>query len=51
MIDILLAGILQCVMIPDFNEFSMCVDNLIVEVNEMVLDDNQMIEWDTIMHY
>ena len=40
MIEILLAWILQCVMIPDFNEFSMCVDNLIVEVNEMVLDDN-----------
>lgn len=39
MIDILLAGILQCVMIPDFDEFSMCVDNLIVEVNEMVLDE------------
>ena len=40
MIEILLSGILQCVMIPDFNEFSMCVDNLIVEVSEMVLDDN-----------
>lgn len=33
MIDILLAGILQCVMIPDFNEFSMCVDNVVLEYN------------------
>lgn len=39
MIEILLNGLLGCIMIPDFNEFSMCVDNLIVEVNEMVLDE------------
>lgn len=39
MIEILLAWILQCAMIPDFDEFSMCIDNLIVEVNEMVLDE------------
>ena len=36
MIEILLAWILQCIQIPDYDEFSMCVDNLIVEVNEMV---------------
>lgn len=39
MIEILLQGILACVMIPDIDEFSMCIDNLIVEVNEMVLDE------------
>lgn len=39
MIEFLLAWILQCLMIPDFDEFSMCIDNLIVEVNEMVLDE------------
>lgn len=39
MIDLLLAWILQCVTIPDIDEFSMCIDNLIVEVNEMVLDE------------
>ena len=39
MIEILLAWILQCVMIPDFDEFNMCIDDLIVEVNEMVLDE------------
>jgi len=39
MIEILLNGLLGCIMIPDFDEFSMCIDNLIVEVNEMVLDE------------
>lgn len=39
MIEILLQGILACVLIPDYDEFSMCIDNLIVEVNEMVLDE------------
>lgn len=39
MIDLLLAWILQCVMIPNIDEFGMCVDNLIVEVNEMFLDE------------
>ena len=38
-IDLLLVWILQCVIIPDFDEFSMCIDDLIVEVNEMVLDE------------
>lgn len=36
MIDLLLAWILQCVIIPDFDEFSMCIDNL---VNEFILDE------------
>ena len=39
MIEFLLAWILQCILIPDIDEFSMCIDNLIVEVNEMVLDE------------
>ena len=39
MIDLLLAWILQCIQLPDFDEFSMCVDDLIVEVNEMFLDE------------
>lgn len=39
MLDILIRWILQCTQIPDFDEFSMCIDNLIVEVNEMVLDE------------
>ena len=38
MIEILLQGILACVMIPDFNEFSMCIDNVVLEYN-------QSIEW------
>jgi hypothetical protein len=33
MIDILLAWILQCLMIPDFDEFSMCIDNVVLEYN------------------
>ena len=33
MIEILLQGILACVMIPDFNEFSMCIDNVVLEYN------------------
>lgn len=36
MIELLLIWILQCIQIPDFDEFSMCIDDLIVEVNEMV---------------
>ena len=33
MIDLLLSWILQCVMIPDFDEFSMCIDNVVLEYN------------------
>lgn len=36
-------------MIPDFNEFSMCIDNLVYEVNQMddvVLEYNMSIEWE-----
>lgn len=47
MIEILLQGILACVLIPDFDEFSMCIDNLIVEVNEMVLDEWYI--WDEVL--
>lgn len=39
MIEILLNGLLACMMIQDYDEFSMCIDDLIVEVNEMVLDE------------
>lgn len=38
MIEILLAWILQCIQIPDFDEFSMCIDNVVLEYN-------QSIEW------
>ena len=41
MIEILLQGILACIMIPDFNEFSMCID-------QVVLEYNQSIEWETL---
>lgn len=40
MIDILIAGLFQCLLIPDADEFGICIDNLIVELNEMVLDNN-----------
>ena len=33
MIEILLQGILACVMIPDYDEFSMCIDNVVLEYN------------------
>lgn len=33
MIEILLAWILNCVMIPYFDEFSMCIDNVVLEYN------------------
>ena len=35
-IDLLLAWILQCLMIPDFDEFSMCVDNVVLEYNQSI---------------
>ena len=38
MIEILLNGLLGCLMIPDFNEFSVCIDNVVLEYN-------QSIEW------
>lgn len=41
MIDFLLAWILQCVMIPDFDEFSMCIDNVVLEYN-------MSLEWENI---
>ena len=36
MIEILLQGILACVMIPDFDEFRMCIDNVVLEYNLMI---------------
>ena len=33
MIEILLQGILACALIPDFDEFSMCIDNVVLEYN------------------
>ena len=41
MIEILLAWILQCILLPDFDEFSMCVDNVVLEYN-------QSREWETL---
>ena len=35
-IDLLLAWILQCVVIPDIDEFSMCVDNVVLEYNQSI---------------
>lgn len=40
MIEILFNWLLACMLIPDIDEFGICIDNLIVEVNEMALDDN-----------
>lgn len=39
MIDLLLMWILQCLMIPDYDEFSMCIDNVVLEYN-------MSIEWE-----
>lgn len=39
MIEILFAWLLQCVMIPDFDEFSMCLDNVVLEYNQSIDDD------------
>lgn len=36
MIDLLLQGLLACVMIPEYDEFEMCVNNI---VEEFVLDE------------
>ncbi len=33
MVEILLAWILQCIQILDIDEFSMCVDNVVLEYN------------------
>lgn len=39
MFDLLLAWILQCILLPDFDEFSMCIDNVVLEYN-------MSIEWE-----
>ena len=33
MIDLLLTWILQCILLPDYDEFSMCIDNVVLEYN------------------
>lgn len=33
MIEILLQGILACIMLPDIDEFGMCIDNVVLEYN------------------
>jgi len=38
MIEILLQGMLACILIPDIDEFGMCIDNVVLEYN-------QSIEW------
>lgn len=39
MIEFLFAWLMQCILIPDVEEFGQCVDQLVLEYN-------QMIEWD-----
>lgn len=39
MIEILFAGLIQCMIIPDVEEFGMCLD-------KVVLEYNLMIEWE-----
>lgn len=48
MFEILLTWILNCIMIQDFDEFSMCVDRLVYEINQtedVVLEYNLSLEW------
>ena len=33
MIELLINGIMLCLTIPDYDEFSMCVDNVVLEYN------------------
>ena len=33
MIEILLNGILSCILIPDIEEFGQCIDNVVLEYN------------------
>jgi hypothetical protein len=33
MIEILLSWLLSCISIQDFNEFSACIDNVVIEYN------------------
>lgn len=40
MIEILLNGLLACIMIQDIDEFSMCIDNVVLEYN-MSLEWNE----------
>lgn len=39
MIDILLNGLLACILIPDVEEFGQCLDQVVIEYN-MSLDFN-----------
>ena len=44
MIDLLLAWILQCILLPDYDEFSMCIDNVVLEYNMSLEWQNYDIE-------
>jgi len=39
MIDILLSWLLQCMLIPDIEEFGMCLDNVVLEYNQSINDN------------
>lgn len=39
MIDILLNGLLACILIPDVEEFWQCLDNVVMEYNMSILDE------------
>lgn len=36
MIEILLSGLLQCILLQDIDEFWMCLDQVVVEYNQTV---------------
>lgn len=36
MIEILLSGILNCILIPDIEEFGQCIDNVVLEYNQSI---------------
>lgn len=36
LIEFLLSWLLACVALPDFNEYSQCLDTLVLEYNQMV---------------
>ena len=44
MIEILFAWLLQCVMIPDFDEFSMCIDNVVLEYKVSELEQQKIMK-------
>ncbi len=39
MIELLLQGLLACIMLPDYDEFGECIDNVVLEYN--------ILQWET----